>query len=102
MITLDQARISGTLPHHFKLPRLRELDLRRTSISGTFPATAAASLFSLEVFDLDGTAMSGTLPPELGEAARVGSHFKKKMSSFADVGLRRRGRGHRHRVERRR
>ena len=88
-IELEQTRISGTVPHHFKLPRLRQLDLRRTSISGTFPATAAASLFSLQFLDLDRSALSGTLPPELGEAARVGSQFKKKMSSFADVGLRR-------------
>ena len=51
-IELENTRISGTLPHHFKLPRLRQLDLRRTSISGTLPATAAASLFSLEALDL--------------------------------------------------
>jgi Leucine-rich repeat (LRR) protein len=65
VVRLEHSAVSGTLPDVMS-PKMRDLVLLGTSISGTIPPSMG-ELSKLHVLELGGTKISGTIPPSLGK-----------------------------------
>ena len=66
---MGRTKVSGTLAVHLNhLPSAEVFDIDHTPVSGTLPTGPYPS--NLKLIELDGTRISGTIPPSLGATAR--------------------------------
>jgi hypothetical protein len=65
-LTLSNANLSGSLPHHWHCPNLTRLDLSRNRIAGSIPDTITL-LAGITRLNLSSNALSGHIPANIGD-----------------------------------
>ncbi|KAK1667090.1 hypothetical protein QYE76_055249 [Lolium multiflorum] len=65
-LTLSNANLSGSLPHHWHCPNLTRLDLSRNRIAGSIPDTITL-LAGITRLNLSSNALTGHIPADIGD-----------------------------------